>query len=84
MEPATALGVAAAATQFFDIARNLISQYQDSRQPPVSQAAFKTAALDLRALSATFKNRPLPPPDSTNSIHKHQNVSPRRNLQRRY
>ncbi|KAK8040089.1 hypothetical protein PG993_008500 [Apiospora rasikravindrae] len=74
MEPATALGVAAAATQFFDIARNLVKQYQDSRQPPVSQAAFKKAAVDLQALSTTFKERPEPPRERTNSIHEHQNA----------
>ncbi|KAK8093458.1 hypothetical protein PG997_000143 [Apiospora hydei] len=72
MEPATALGVAAAATQFFDIARNLVKQYQDSRQPPVSQAAFKKAAVDLQKLSSTFKERPEPPRDNTNSVHEHQ------------
>ncbi|KAK7949299.1 uncharacterized protein PG986_010185 [Apiospora aurea] len=72
MEPATALGVAAAATQFFDIARNLVKQYQDSRQPPVSQAAFKKAAVDLQKLSSTFKERPKPPRENTNSVHEHQ------------
>ncbi|KAK7978665.1 hypothetical protein PG988_006155 [Apiospora saccharicola] len=73
MEPTTALGVAAAATQFFDIARNLISQYQDSRQPPVSHAAFRKTAVDLRKLSTTFKQRPNPPShDVPDPLHKHQ------------
>ncbi|KAK8078553.1 hypothetical protein PG996_004723 [Apiospora saccharicola] len=73
MEPTTALGVAAAATQFFDIARNLISQYQDSRQPRVSQAAFRKTAVDLRKLSSTFKQRPNPPShDAIDPLHKHQ------------
>ncbi|KAK8086045.1 hypothetical protein PG994_001019 [Apiospora phragmitis] len=73
MEPVAALGVAAAATQFFDIARNLVKEYQDSRQPPVSQAAFKKTAVDLRKLSSVFKQRPQPPPpDLTNSVHEHQ------------
>lgn len=75
MEPTTALGVAAAATQFFDIARNLIREYQDSRQPPVSQTAFKNTAVDLRALSSTFKTRPQPPRDVSNPVNEHQNVS---------
>ncbi|KAK8135073.1 hypothetical protein PG984_007085 [Apiospora sp. TS-2023a] len=76
MEPTTALGVAAAATQFFDIARNLISQYQDSRQPPVSQTAFKKTAVDLRKLSTTFKQRPNPPShDAVDPLHKHQKVT---------
>ncbi|KAK8107032.1 uncharacterized protein PG998_009045 [Apiospora kogelbergensis] len=72
MEPVTALGVAAAATQFFDIARNLIREYQENRQPPVSQTAFKNTAVDLRGLSSTFKQRPQPPRDATNSVHEHQ------------
>ncbi|KAK6825589.1 hypothetical protein PG987_013083 [Apiospora arundinis] len=74
MEPTTALGVAAAATQFFDIARNLIREYQDSRQPPVSQTAFKNTAVDLRALSSTFKTRPQPPRDVSNPVNEHQNA----------
>ncbi|KAK8862828.1 hypothetical protein PGQ11_009063 [Apiospora arundinis] len=74
MEPTTALGVAAAATQFFDIARNLIREYQDSRQPPVSQTAFKNTAVDLRALSSTFKTRPQPPRDVLNPVNEHQNA----------
>ncbi|KAK8025259.1 hypothetical protein PG990_003082 [Apiospora arundinis] len=74
MEPTTALGVAAAATQFFDIARNLIREYQDSRQPPVSQTAFKNTAVDLRALSSTFKKRPQPPRDVSNPVNEHQNA----------
>lgn len=81
MEPTTALGVAAAATQFFDIARNLIGQYQDSRQPPVSQTAFRKTAVDLRKLSTTFKQRPTPPSqDINNPLHKHQHVSSRLHL----
>ncbi|KAK7920002.1 HET-domain-containing protein [Apiospora marii] len=76
MEPTTALGVAAAATQFFDIARNLIGQYQDSRQPPVSQTAFRKTAVDLRKLSKTFKQRPEPPShDGTDPLHKHQKTT---------